>query len=272
MRDALVISALSVIPRNRFAWLMGWFARTRLSKAITRWFVRSYGLNMDEAQGTIDDYPTLESLFIRRLKPGMRPIDPTPNILVSPVDGTVAWVGVTENGEFDIAPGRPLNVSALIGEKHEGEADVAVIYLSPKDYHRIHSPCEGEVSRWSYVPGTLWPVFPGAVERITGLFARNERVVAHLETDNGPLDVVLVGAFGVGRMSLEWTDLLTNTGGKACTRHPEPAPKLERGGDLGAFHLGSTVVLVAPKGTWDWQREVGASVRLGEPFATRQGN
>ncbi len=270
MRDSLIVSALSLVPRNRAAWLMGWFARTGLSKVIIRWFVRTYGLDMSEAQGDVGDFDSLESLFTRRLLPGRRPIDDTEHAMVSPCDGEVAWAGTTEGGQFDIAPGRPLTIAGLLDMPYEGEADVAVIYLSPKDYHRVHSPVDGKVTWWSYLPGTLWPVFPAAVRSITGLFAKNERTNAHIEGPTGPLDVVLVGAFGVGRMSMAFTDLLTNTGGSKTVQQMDPAFELARGDDLGAFHLGSTVVLIAPAGSWHWKRSAGEMVKMGELFATRR--
>lgn len=269
MRDALIVNLLSLVPRNRAASWMGALARSGLSAWATRLFVRAYGVDLSEAEHTLDAYPTLEALFTRRLKPDARPIDDHPDALVSPVDGRCAWVGTTTGGQFELAPGRGHTLSRLLGEPVDGERDVAVLYLSPTDYHRVHVPREGEVVRWRYVPGTLWPVFPAAVASLDELFGRNERVVAEVTTAAGPLYVVLVGAFGVGRMEVAWSDLRTNTDHMAREEAPTPPVPLRRGDDLGVFHLGSTVVLVAPPGAWRWCVQPGEAVRVGRPLAHR---
>lgn len=271
MRDALVVSVLSLLPRGRAAWLMGLVARTGLSRLATRLFVAAYGVDLSEAEHPIGAYDTLDALFTRRLRPGVRPLDPAPDALVSPVDGTVAFVGTTEAGRFEVAPGRTLSLADLLQEPIEDERDVFVLYLSPTNYHRVHCPREGEVVRRRYLPGTLWPVFPGAVARVDGLFARNERMVVSMNTAHGPLEVVLVGAFGVGRIGLAFDEVVSNDGLPASVRAYEPPIPLERGADLGVFHLGSTVILVAPRGTWTSGIQQGAAVRMGERLARAVG-
>lgn len=265
MRDALIVSALSIVPRKAAARGMGVLSRTGLSRLGVGAFVRAYGLDMSEAEHDVDAYPTLAALFTRRLKPGARPVDPGPDLLVSPVDGRVAWVGRTEGGSFDVAPGRPLTLAALCGAPVDGERDVVVLYLSPRDYHRVHAPADGVIRRWRYLPGTLWPVFPAAVRGVTGLFGRNERVWAELDTDHGVVEVVMVGAFGVGRMETTFCDVLTNTGTPARDGVAEQA--VERGGDFGVFHLGSTVVLVLPPGVWAVSTHAGDVCRMGRAIA-----
>jgi phosphatidylserine decarboxylase len=265
MKDAVIVSLLSLTPRKRGARTMGWIARTKASKLMVRWFVKAYGVDMSEAAGTLRDYPTLEDLFTRSLKPGLRPVDPDPLAMVSPVDGKAAFVGRTVGGRVEVAPDRWCDVGKLVGEPLAGEQDCAVLYLSPKDYHRVHVPREGVVTRWRYVPGTLWPVFPAAVKRVRGLFENNERVSVSLQTDYGPVHCVLVGAFGVGRITLSFCDLVTNAGGTASEAACSSA--LARGGELGVFHLGSTVVLVAPPGKWRWTVKPGDRVTVGAPIA-----
>jgi phosphatidylserine decarboxylase len=262
VKDALIVSALSVLPRKTGARAMGWTARRRVSRLVTRAFVRAYGVDLGEAAEPIGAYPTLEALFTRRLRPDARPVDDAPGAVVSPVDGRVAAAGRTDGGRIDVAPGRPLDVAALLGEG-PGEWDVAVLYLSPKDYHRVHVAREGLATAWRYLPGTLWPVFPAAVRRVDGLFSRNERAVVRQETDRGPLWTVLVGAFGVGRITLSVCDLVTNTGGRAAHAALRPPVPLRRGEELGVFHLGSTVVLAAPPGTWRLTVAPGEVVRVG---------
>jgi len=263
MKDALIVTALSIVPRKRGAWVMGWFARTGLSRLIVRLFVRIYGLNMDEASEDLNAYPTLEALFTRTLKPGARPIEQASQAIVSPVDGHVAAVGTSINGKIPLSEGKTLDLSSLLGAELPEEQDAMVIYLSPKDYHRVHVPREGEATRWAYIPGTLWPVFPAAVRRVQDLFSKNERALVHFETEQGPVDVALIGAFGVGRISLSCSDIMTNTNGKARSEGLEPSVKHARGAHLGTFHLGSTVVLITPKDTWTWTVSVGDDVQMG---------
>lgn len=244
---------------------MGWFARRRASRAVTRWFVRAYGLNMAEAEGTLEDYGSLEQLFTRTLKPGVRPIDSEPRALVSPVDGRCAALGRTREGKLALAEGKQLDVASLLGQDVPEEVDVAVLYLSPKDYHRIHVPREGRAVRWRYTPGTLWPVFPAALRKVHDLFSRNERMTVRIDTDRGPVDVVLIGAFGVGRITLELCELVSNTRQPASEGTLDC--ELQRGQHLGTFHLGSTVILVTPPGRWQWSILSGDVVRMGRCIA-----
>jgi phosphatidylserine decarboxylase len=261
MKDALVVSLLSLVPRNRGAAAMGWFARTGVSRWFTRLFVWAYGVDMQEAEQPREAYGSLEALFTRRLKPGARPVDDAPDAIVSPVDGTCAYVGRSTEGRVEVAPGRWLPLAELVGAPLDGEHDAVVLYLSPTDYHRVHVPREGIATRFAYVPGTLWPVFPAAVRTIDALFARNERLSVTVDTDGGPLHVVLVGAFGVGRISSVVTDVVSNTGAPA--EQGDLDQPLRRGGELGVFHLGSTVVLVSPPGRWAYDLSPGDSVRMG---------
>lgn len=265
MKDGLIVSALSVLPRKRGARAMGGFARTGLSKLFVRAFVAAYGVDLSESAGTLADYPTLEAFFTRRLAEGVRPIDTDPTAMVSPCDAKAAAVGRTEDGRIEVAPGRTLDVAELLGRPLDGEMDVAVLYLSPTDYHRVHVPREGRLTRWSYTPGDLWPVFPAAVRKVDGLFEHNERMAVRIATDHGELDVVLVGAFGVGRIELSAGDVLANDLGEA--KAVDCDSPIERGADLGVFHLGSTVVLVSPPGAWTYRITPGDVVRVGRTIA-----
>jgi phosphatidylserine decarboxylase len=266
VKDALIVSLFSLVPRKSTARIMGRVARATWSRWLTRLFVAAYGVDLTEATGTISDYRSLEELFTRKLKPGARPIDQTPESIVSPVDGTLAYFGSTTDGLLELSNGQTLNTQQLLGAESLVEQDVAILYLSPTEYHRVHVPREGEATSWRYVPGDLWMVFPPAVRQIKGLFQGNERAIVHFETDNGPVDVVLVGAFGVGRISLAVCDLITNTKGLAASERLEPAQTLQRGEPLGVFHLGSTVILCSPKGSWRWTAPKDTLIRMGEPL------
>jgi phosphatidylserine decarboxylase len=269
VKDALIVSLLSVTPRKRGARTMGWLARRRASRLAVRWFVRRYKVDLSEASGELRAYPTLEALFTRELVSGARPVDDAPGAMVSPVDGRVAWVGATTDGRVPVATDRFLTVADLLGEPVDGERDIAVLYLSPTDYHRVHVPREGTATRWRYRPGTLWPVFPGAVKRVRGLFSGNERVAVHVETDAGPVEVVLIGAFGVGRITLQICDIITNAKRRPAPREGACKVEVLRGEELGVFHLGSTVVLVTEPGAWEWSIGVGDRVRVGRTIAQK---
>lgn len=270
MRDGLVIGFLSVLPRRRVSRLMGWAARRRLPRwllrAFLRWYVPHYGVNLDEAAGTLDDYETIVAFFTRRLKDGVRPVCADAGAVVSPCDGLVNAIGRIEQGRLPQAADLDYAVADLLGgdERYEG-GDFAVIYLSPKDYHRVHSPVDGRVIAYRYRPGRLWPVFAAATRRIRDLFARNERLVARVATaSQGEVAVVMVGAFGVGRMAVEFADLITNTGAPAADVDLAEPFAVARAGELGRFEMGSTVVLVFEPGQVEWEAKPGDVVRLGE--------
>lgn len=279
MKDALIVSLLSVVPKHSAARGMGIFSRISLPRflhrALVRWFVKKYKVDLSECQGTIDDFPNLARFFIRELKPGVRPVDPSPTALVSPVDGRVHTFGVVQGGRFQQSEDRQGTVANLLGAdlvaaqpsldpaRFEGGA-YAVIYLSPQDYHRVHSPREGTLSSVRYLPGNLWPVFPVATRRVEHLFDRNERMVFELETDAGTIVLAMIGAFGVGRMGSPHTDVISNTGGGPTDERP--GARIERAGELGRFEMGSTVVLLAEPGRLEWALTPGQVTRLGRPI------
>jgi len=284
VKDALIVSALSLVPKNRAAGLMGRIARLLLPpwlhRRVVGWFVRKYKLDLSECEGTLADYPTLSDLFVRALRPGLRPVDPRPEVLCSPVDARVHTLGTIRDGRFEQAPGIDASIAELVGHEDprlpRGSAvdparfeggSYAILYLSPRDYHRVHTPRAGLVAALRYLPGALWPVFPVATRRVPGLFGRNERLVFTLDTDLGPIVEVMVGAFGVGRMQTVVSPLITNTGGAASDEPLAPAVALERCAELGRFCLGSTVILLLEPGRIEWTVAPGEAVRLGRPMA-----
>lgn len=269
VNDAFVVTVLSVVPKATVARWMGSFARTRLPealrRALLRWYVQKYQVDLDECEGTLDDFSTLVDLFTRPLRHGVRPVDPAPEAVVSPVDGRVYTVGTVRGGAFEQAPGMASSVAELCGGDHGFEGGAyAVLYLSPRDYHRVHVPREGVAQRYAYLPGRLWPVFPAATRRIHDLFARNERLVTWLATDLGDMALVMIGAFGVGRIRAVYTELVSNEGAPGRAGHLTPPLPLGRGAELGRFELGSTVILLFPAGAVSWTVQAGEPVRLGQ--------
>jgi len=228
-----------------------------------RAYVWFYGVDLNEAERSqLHEYKSLSDLFTRSLKPACRPIARTQGGLVSPVDGTVAYCGPSNNGQAPFLDGRTIDLSKLLGQAVSDSDDVVVLYLSPKDYHRIHSPTDGQITHVAHIPGLRFPVFPSAVRAVKGLFENNERVVMNMETQTGALTLTMVAAFGVGHML--WPN------GTTIWQSPSPPSPIQNAGDwLGTFDLGSTVILTVPRGTLDWQIKNGEAVRMGQLIATR---
>lgn len=243
---------------------------------IIRWFVGKYGVNMAEAANPdIGSYPTFNEFFTRALKPGARPLAAAD--LVCPVDGAISQFGAIEGDRIFQAKGHDYSTTALVGGDRELAArfeggSFATIYLSPRDYHRIHMPAGGRLLRMIYVPGELFSVNPATARGVPGLFARNERVVCVFESARGPFVLVLVGATIVGSMATVWHGVVNPPRTKEVREwhyDGQPPVELAQGDEMGRFLLGSTVVMLFPRGPChfnpDWAP--GAAVRLGEMMA-----
>lgn len=278
MKDGLIISALSIIPKKPVARLMGRSARISLPRflhrLLIRYFVWKYDVNLEECQGGIEDFNSLSEFFIRRLNDESRVIDNTENAIVSPVDGRVHAFGNIHEGVFFQSAEQNGSVQELLGKESAHfdsskykNGSFAIIYLSPQDYHRVHLHKEGELSSVRYVPGKLWPVFPAATRKIPHLFDRNERLVFSFQHEGHCSISALIGAFGVGRMTTDWSEVVTNTGTPAAEKNYSQPPFLERGVEIGRFELGSTVVLLFEKSGLNWKLQKGQKLKLGEPIA-----
>ena len=268
-------------PGALYSALVGAGARVRVPRPLRRpfygAFARAVGADVSEARDPLDAYPSLGDFFARRLRDGCREVDTAGDALVSPCDGVVAASGRADDGVLIQAKGRDYQLAALVGDDELAAqlrgGTYSTIYLSPKDYHRVHAPLGGRVARYDYLPGTFWPVNPRFVRRVDGLFARNERVVITLDVPNvGPVAVVMVGAAGVGNLWLAHAAGARVPDGQ--TRHwrghgakrlaVAPHTSIDAGDELGAFLLGSTVVLVFPPGAVALDVGEGAKVRCGE--------
>ena len=242
-------------------------------------FAAYYKLNMEEAEYPLEHYANIGELFIRHLKPGARPI--AESEIVSPVDGVLSQTATfDEKQELIQAKGKTYTLKDLLrddemAKRFEGGA-FATIYLAPFNYHRIHSPATGTVVGASYCPGTLWPVNVGSVERVEGLFCINERLTSHIRLDDGSeMLVVKVGATNVGRIGVAYTDELLVNAGKLprdCKRYDWKLSgeiRVEKGGELGRFEMGSTVILVVDKKIRErhpdlFKSRLGSAVKMGE--------
>jgi phosphatidylserine decarboxylase len=220
-------------------------------RPLLRAYVRAYGVDLSEAAEPLAAFPTFNAFFTRRLREGARPIASGPGVIVSPSDSRLQSLGrVPPEGRLEQIKGRSYTVTELLGDGDTATVFAggvhATLYLSPSMYHRVHVPVDGRITEWRYLPGRLYPVNAMAVRHVEGLFTVNERVVVLIDADGvGPVAVVLVGATNVGRITLPFAGLVTNAGGPPVRVRLERPLPVRRGDELGAFNLGSTVVLLA---------------------------
>ena len=282
MFDRLAVLPQYLLPKKLVTQLAGRFASAELGgvtqAAISR-FVDHYGVDMSEAaEPDIACYASFNDFFTRALRAGARPLADAD--YVCPVDGAISQFGVIERDQIFQAKGHAYSTRALLagdaalaGEFENGQ--FATIYLSPKDYHRIHMPCAGRLQRMVYVPGDLFSVNPTTARAVPGLFARNERVVSLFDTARGPFVLVLVGATIVGSMATVWQGVVNppRLGEIKRWDYAEKHVELAKGAEMGRFLLGSTVVLLWPKGTLkfnpDWAP--GGAVRMGQMMGKALG-
>jgi len=280
MSDRFAVLLQYFLPKQALTLLAGRIARVQGGPLTTRliaWFVQRYRVNMAEAANPdIASYATFNDFFTRELKAGVRPLAQA--TLICPVDGAISQFGRIEGQQIFQAKGREFSSTALVG----GDAALAAqfenghfanLYLSPRDYHRIHMPCDGRLVRMIYVPGELFSVNPVTARGVPGLFARNERVVCVFEGANGPFVLVLVGATIVGSMATTWHGIINNPrAGKVCDwRYEDKSIQLKQGEEMGRFLLGSTVVMLFPKGPLQFNPVwvPGGAVQLGQMMANR---
>ena len=266
MNDALIVRLLSIVPRRGASRLQGAFARAGLSRTLLNWYVRHFDVDTEEMVGSLDDYASLSQFFVRPLKEGERPVDGGADSLVSPCDGKAVAFGDVKGGAIAMPDGQPLSVGALLEREGAFEGGrYVVIYLAPHNYHRVHSPVDGAVRGFSYMPGHLWPVFPAAVRAVEQLFAKNERLSMAIERTGGrELSLLMVGAYGVGRIETTFSELLTNAGEKACSERFDEGRAYGRGDEVGRFNLGSTVIMLFEAGEVEFEMELDQEVRMGE--------
>ena len=249
----------------------------RLRGLTYRAFARAVGANLHEVELPLGKYTSLGDFFARKLRAGAREIAAARDVMISPCDGVLAARGTAIEGALVQAKGRTYKLAELLADddlaRDFSGGAYATIYLSPRDYHRVHSPVDARVISYDYLPGSLWPVNPRVANRRDGLLARNERVVIRLNA--GPLGtvaVVMVGAAGVGNIRLaNGVDSATLRSAHERRRIELAGITVKRGDELGAFRLGSTVVLVFEPGQVRLDGEVGDRVRLGQPIGRVDG-
>ena len=274
----LAAQTVRVLPRKRLSRALGRLAASRAPQpvvdAAVAAFVRAYDVDLSEVDMPPDGFRTFDEFFTRRLREGARVIDPDTRALVSPADGRIEDLGeITAEGEL-VVKGQPYTAAALLGDPEAAAAyeggHYFIVYLSPRDYHRVHAPTCGSVQCVRYVPGTLFPVNRIGTDFIPQLFARNERLAIVQEgVVHGNVTTIMVGAIGVGRIGLSFDDVQTNRGDTPGLRSyaDSPIPR-DRGDELGVFHMGSTAIVMTPPGCkLDIVAQAGASIRMGEAMA-----
>ncbi|MFS1872929.1 archaetidylserine decarboxylase [Enterovibrio norvegicus] len=283
MSNDLKIGLQYCMPKHLLTRLMGKLAAAKagfLTTAVIKWFVRQYKVEMSEAKNPDPaSYPTFNDFFVRELKEGARPLNDDASVISHPADACVSQAGPIEHGRLIQAKGHTFDACELLGGDAQlaeefADGDFATLYLSPRDYHRVHMPCDGTLRQMIYVPGDLFSVNPLTAENVPNLFARNERVVCIFDTAFGPLAQVLVGATIVGSIETTWAGTITPPTGQSIRRWDYPAEgdqavTISKGEEMGRFKLGSTVINLFPKGAIQFDDSItpGTMTRMGEAYA-----
>ena len=271
-----------IMPQLYLTQLAGWFAQQKwgaVTHFVIKAFAKKYNVDMSEAKKeNFSDYESFNQFFIRELKDDARKINENLTALCLPADGRVSQIGHIDDDRLLQAKGHFFSLSDLLAGDEElvhtfKNGEFATIYLSPRDYHRVHMPCDATLRKMIYVPGDLFSVNPFLAEHVPNLFARNERVICVFDTAFGPMAQILVGATITASMSTVWAGVINppRTGEvKVWTYQGDSAIKLTKGQEMGAFQLGSTVINLFPANsvTLAEHLEVDVPVRMGEILAT----
>lgn len=283
--DGVARTTWRVVPKRALSGVIGWAATRRipvaLRGAVLGRFARAYGIEIAEAEQALAAYPRIDDFFTRRLRAGARTIDPAPDAVVSPADGTVVESGVVTAGQLLQVKGVHFALDVLLddpdGARRLAGGAYLTTYLSPRDYHRVHAPVSGRIVGWRHVPGILLPVGARSVAREPGLFTRNERLVTWIEGEAGLCAVVMVAAVGVGNITAAY-DPDVETHGRSFVRAAvrqrvyDPAKSVTKGQELGTFHMGSTTVAIFEAARVDLRSfSPGQQTRMGEGIGSIRG-
>lgn len=277
MKDTLFIAFQYVVPQHALSRFAGWIANTStpwIKNPITRWFVKQYEINMEEAAETDPcAYDSFNDFFTRALKADARPICEDDNAILCPADGAISQIGDIKHGRVFQAKGQDYSLLELVGGDEAmaqpfEDGKFAVVYLSPKDYHRVHMPLGGKLKSMTHVPGDLFSVNDTTAENVPRLFARNERVVCIFDTQAGPMAVILVGAMIVASIETVWAGQITPEARtiKTTKYDSNTVHEFASGDEMGRFKLGSTAVVLFGKDAIEWSDELssGTPTRMGE--------
>ncbi|QWF69474.1 phosphatidylserine decarboxylase [Methylomonas paludis] len=280
-KEILAVWPQYILPQHL---LSGWMSK--LTHCENRWFknlfirliIKLYGVNLSEAQSEdLSDYASFNAFFTRELKADVRSLAGAANAIASPADGAISQLGRIEAGQIFQAKGHHYTVQDLLGGDAEqaklfANGSFATIYLSPKDYHRLHMPFAGVLKEMVHVPGKLFSVNTVTVGVVPGLFARNERVVCLFDTEIGPMALILVGAIFVNSIETVWHGVVTppTLAAPRSWQYQQYAPILSKGAEMGRFNMGSTIIVLFGENAVQWRDnlQAGTVVRLGESLGT----
>jgi phosphatidylserine decarboxylase len=279
--NRLAVLAQYLLPKHGITMLAGQFANAKAGKLTTsviRWFIKRYQVNMQEAaQPDIQHYKTFNDFFTRALRDGARPLATAD--FICPVDGAISQFGAIAADQIFQAKGHNYSTNSLLAGQTQlatkfENGSFATLYLSPKDYHRIHMPCDGHLKQMTYVPGSLFSVNPATAQGVPGLFARNERVICEFESQqHGTFVMILVGATIVGSMATVWHGVVNPPRSKRIRewKYTDQQIELKQGEEMGRFLLGSTVVMLFPNNTLQFNPDWSATraIQVGEAMAIK---
>jgi len=280
MLNALNTYILYILPHHLLTRIMRVLTRLHipgLTPAFIKVFVRLFRVDLNEAaEPDVRAYRHFDDFFTRALRDGARPLASEANEAICPVDGTISQFGRIERGRLYQAKGIDYSLDALFGGQDElarefSDGNFITLYLSPRDYHRIHMPLDGTLREMQYVPGRLFSVNPHSTRTVAGLFTRNERLVTVFDAECGPLGMILVGAMFVSGIETVWSGMVTqgcsgNTPAHWVYTQVADPVRLERGQEMGRFHMGSTVIICLPRGRFEFAPglQPGNQVRMGQ--------
>jgi len=268
-----------LFPHHLISRFTFWLTRleTPLKNPAIKLFIRAFNIDMSEYElQSPEQFPSFNKFFIRELQTGARPIEDDANSIVCPADGRISQMGMFKNGHAIQAKGQNFSMAQLLAcsDKFESlcnEGNFATVYLSPRNYHRVHMPHAGNLVERIHIPGRLFSVAPYASEVIKGLYSRNERVVSIFSTDIGYMAVVMVGAVNVAAIEMAYEGLVTPPHGKNITRRSYDNIAFKKGDELGIFNMGSTAIMVFENTTLNWLDELKLQqeVKMGQTMANK---
>jgi len=267
------------IPKKGLSRFTGWAARHRLSRHFIPYYIKFFNIDLAPVKRSIDEFEHLLDFFTREYRAEARPIDPNPSTVISPVDGVISQIGQIDHRSLLQVKGMKYTLDELLCGQQEHidrfvNGKFVTIYLSPRDYHRIHMPFTGKIEEVTHIAGQLYPVNQNGVRLIPRLFARNERIISYIQTEYGEIGLVKVGATNVGSIKVNYdNELRTNRwrrGKKVMHKRYQPAHQLEKGTELARFEFGSTVILLFEPNRIKWlvEEKPNTRVKMGQALAT----
>jgi len=279
-KESLTTLPQYILPHHFLSNVMSKFTHSKIKvwkNIMISQIIKIYGVNMSEAkEQDINNFESFNHFFTRELKPGVRPTSSVENAIACPADGAVSQAGLIEQGDIFQAKGKSFTAIDLLGGDAERakpfeNGSFTTIYLSPKDYHRLHMPIKGTLTEMIHIPGRLFSVNGATANSVPGLFARNERVACMFDTELGPMALILVGAIFVSSVETTWHGVVTppSIDSVRSWQYKEDAPVIDKGEEMGRFNMGSTIIVLFGKDKIKWEEEfkAGKKVQLGEMIA-----